>query len=136
MLDKRKEERLKEKNAATITVISDRENSPEEEILYTYTRDISLQGARIRAKNILPVGTYLNVELTLNNLQEMIIVLGKVKWIRSIIENEYYEIGVEFVNTSEEAMKILKDYISWKLKSDDIKPFQISAEIKETESKR
>jgi len=31
-----------------------------------------------------------------------------------------------------EAMKILKDYISWKLKSDDMKPFQISAEIKET----
>lgn len=111
MLDKRKEERLKEKNAATITVISDRENSPEEEILYTYTRDISLQGARIRAKNILPVGTYLNVELTLNNLQEMIIVLGKVKWIRSIIENEYYEIGVEFINTPVDAFTKLWNYI-------------------------
>ncbi len=111
MLDKRKEERLKEKNAATITVISDRENSPEEEILYTYTRDISLQGARIRAKNILPVGTYLNVELTLNNLQEMIIVLGKVKWIRSIIENEYYEFGVEFINTPIDAFTKLWNYI-------------------------
>ena len=85
--------------------------SPEEEILYTYTRDISLQGARIRAKNILPVGTYLNVELTLNNLQEMIIVLGKVKWIRSIIENEYYEIGVEFINTPVDAFTKLWNYI-------------------------
>jgi hypothetical protein len=114
MLDKRKEERLKEKNAATITVISDREKYSEEEILYTYTRDISLLGARIRAKIILPVGTYLNMELTLKELQEMIIVLAKVKWIKSIIENEYYEIGVEFVNTPIDAFTKLWDYILWK----------------------
>ena len=114
MLDRRKEDRLEEKNAVTITVISDRENFHDEEILYTYTRDLSLLGARIRAKIILPIGTYLNMELTLKDLQAMIIVLGKVKWIRSIIENEYYEIGVEFVNTPLDAFTKLWDYILWK----------------------
>ena len=114
MSDKRKEERLKEKNAAIVTVISDKENSADEEILYTYTRDISLLGARIRAKIILPVGTYLNIELILKDLQEMIVVLGKVRWIRSIIENEYYEVGVEFVNTPLDPFTKLWDYILWK----------------------
>jgi c-di-GMP-binding flagellar brake protein YcgR len=114
MVDKRKEERLKEKNAAIITIISGKENSADKEILYTYTRDISLLGARIRAKILLPVGTYLNMELILKDLQEMINVLAKVKWIRSIIENEYYEVGVEFINTPLDAFTKLWNYILWK----------------------
>jgi hypothetical protein len=46
----------------------------------------------------------------------MITVMGKVKWIKIIYDGESYEEGIEFVNTPDEAIKKLKDYISWKQK--------------------
>ena len=48
--------------------------------------------------------------------------MGKVKWIKIICNDESYEEGIEFVNTPDEAIKKLKDYISWKQKQTSLKP--------------
>ena len=136
MDEKRKEKRLKEENEVIITIASGDCNPPAEKKLHNCSKDLSASGVKIHGKAPLPVDTLLNIDFTLESLHQKITTSGKVKWIKIINEDDSYDEGVEFVNTSEEAMKILKDYISWKLKSDDIKPFQISAEIKETESKR
>jgi hypothetical protein len=49
-------------------------------------------GAKIQANILLPVGTIINIEITLKNLQQKITSLGKVKWNKFIIDNESYEV--------------------------------------------
>jgi hypothetical protein len=119
MKEKRKTERLKEFNEITTTVISGEKN------FYNYSEDISLSGAKIRGNIFLPVDTLLKIDFTLKNLQQKITALGKVKWIKIIIENKYYEAGVEFVNTPLEAIKKLEDHILWKQKCISLNPFSL-----------
>jgi hypothetical protein len=113
MAEKRKAPRLKEENEVTITVVSGRHNLSKE-VMHNRSQDISVSGARIQAHLFLPVDTLLKIDITLKNVHQMITVLGKVKWIKIIYDGESYEEGVEFVNTPDEAIKKLKDYISWK----------------------
>jgi hypothetical protein len=63
----------------------------------------------------LPVDTLLMLEMKLNTVRQMITVIGKVKWIKIIYEDETYEAGVEFVNTPSDAIRKLRDYIAWKM---------------------
>jgi len=56
------------------------------------------------------------MEMNLKTVRQMITVIGKIKWIKIIYEDEAYEVGMEFVNTPGDAIRKLKDYISWKMK--------------------
>ena len=71
--EKRKTERLKEFNEITTTIISGEKN------FYNYSEDISVSGAKIRGNITLPVDTLLNIDFTLNNLQQKITDLGKME---------------------------------------------------------
>lgn len=122
MDEKRKSPRLKEDNDVTITVVSGGNNSAKEKVIYNSSKDISAFGARIHAHIMLPVDALLQIDITLKTVHQMITVMGKVKWIKIIYDDESYEAGVEFVNTPDEAIKKLKDYISWKLKFKVLKP--------------
>jgi len=116
MKEQRKEERLKEYNEITTTVISGGNNLSKEKIIYNYSEDISVSGAKIRGNIDLPINTLLQIDLTLKNLHQKITALGKVKWIKNIIEGKYYEAGVEFVDSPGEMINKLEDYISRKQK--------------------
>jgi hypothetical protein len=135
MKEKRKAKRLKEFNEITISVISGEKNIPKEKISYNYSEDISTSGAKIRGNILLPVDTLLKIEFTLKTLKKHITALGKVKWIKLIIEDKFYEAGVEFVDTPGEAIQKIEDYISWKQKSATLTPFGIIAKINDPESK-
>ena len=102
MKEKRKAERLKEYNEITVSVISEEKNLPKEKIFYTLSKDISASGARIQSNSFLPIDTLLNIKVRLKNTPQMITALGKVKWIKSIFADEFFEAGLEFVNTSRE----------------------------------
>ena len=104
MEERRKTPRLQEENEFTINIVSGEENLSKEEIPYN-SKDISVYGAKIQGNILLPVGTIIKIDITLNNLQQKITSLGKVKWNNFIIENESYEAGVEFVDTSDEAIE-------------------------------
>ena len=116
MDERRRAQRLEEENEITITIVSGGEKPPKEKIIYNYSKDVSVSGARIQAHIFLPVDSLLRIEMTLKTLRQMIIVLGKVKWIKVIFEDESYEAGVELFNTPSEAIKKLTEYISWKQK--------------------
>ena len=116
MKEKRKAERLEEYNEITVSVISGEEDLPKEKIPYSNSQDISVSGAQIRGNVLLPVDTLLKIDFKLKDLQQKITALGKIKWIKMIIENKYYEAGVEFVNTPLEVIKKLEDHILWKQK--------------------
>jgi hypothetical protein len=116
MDERRRAQRLEEENEITITIVSGGEKPPKEKILYNYSKDISVSGARIQAHIFLPVDSLLRIEMTLKTLRQMITVLGKVKWIKVVFEDESYEAGVELFNTPSEAINKLTEYISWKQK--------------------
>jgi 23S rRNA-/tRNA-specific pseudouridylate synthase len=122
MKEKRRAPRLQEENEVTITVVSGGDNLPKERVIYNHSKNISISGAKIQAHLFLPVETLLMIEMTLSTVRQMITVIGKVKWIKIIYEDEAYEAGVEFVNTSSDAIKKLQDYISWKMKYNKLKP--------------
>jgi hypothetical protein len=116
MDERRKKPRLEEENEITITIVSGGGNSPKEKIIYNHSKDISVSGAGIHAHIFLPVNTLLMIEMTLKTLRQIITVIGKVKWIKVVFEDESYEAGVEFFNTPNDAIKKLSEYISWKQK--------------------
>jgi len=122
MEERRRAPRLEDENEITITVLSGGQNPPKEKVIYNRSKDISVSGARIQAHLFLPVDTLLMIEMTLKTVRQMITVIGKVKWIKIIYEDESYEAGVEFVNTPSDAIKKLEDYISWKMKYKQPKP--------------
>ena len=76
-------------------------------------------GIKITTNIFLPIDQLLMMDIKLKYLQQKIKAVGKVKWIKVIVEDESYEAGVQFVNSPREAATKLADYISWKLQSDE-----------------
>ena len=116
MDEKRRAPRLKDFSEITATVISRGKNLSKEKIFYNYSEDISVSGAKIRGNIPLPVDTLLKIDLTLNNLRQKITALGKVKWTKRILDDKWYEAGVEFFDTPSEVIKKLDDHIFEKQK--------------------
>ncbi len=134
MDEKRKSTRLKEFNEIIVRVVSGEDNLSNEKLSYNYSEDISSSGAKIRGNILLPVETVLKIDFTLKTLGKQITALGKVKWIKVVIEDKFYEAGVEFVDTPGEAIQKIKDYISWKQEKVIFQPFGIVAKINEPDS--
>jgi hypothetical protein len=114
MDEKRRVKRLQEKSEVTITVVAGGKKFPREKVIYDDVKDISVSGAKFQSNIFLPIETLLRMDFKLKDLRQTINATGKVKWIKIIIEDECYEAGVQFVNTSGEAIQKLADYISWK----------------------
>ena len=116
--------------------MSGEKSLPREKIFYNYSEDISVSGAKIQANILLPIDTIIKIDFALKTLKKQITAIGKVKWIKVIIDDEYYEAGVEFIDTPIEAIKKIRNYISksTSLKS-EIKPFWIYAKFNEPKPK-
>jgi len=117
MEERRKTPRIKEENEITITVVSGENNFPKKKIIDNFTKDISAGGAKIQTNILLPVDSLIELEFASKGLRQQISSLGKVKWVKVLIEDESYEAGVEFSGDPGDAIKKLEDYITWKLKS-------------------
>jgi hypothetical protein len=107
----RKTERLDEENEIIITIISGIKDTPQEKIIYNYSKDISMTGTKIQGNVLLPIDTFLKIDLTLKNLKQKVTIFGKVTRNKVLIDGQSYEAGVEFVDTSGESIKKLGDYI-------------------------
>lgn len=125
MNEKRANQRLTDFNEVAVSVISGDENLPETGISYHYSEDISVSGVRIRGDILLPIDTLLKIDIKLKTLFSRISTLGKVKWIKTILENVWYEVGVEFFNTPPETMQKIGDYISLKQEYKNLYPFNL-----------
>ena len=135
----RKAERLNEEHEITITIVSEVENLPKEKIRYKFSKDISDSGIKIQGNIPLPVDTLLKIDLTLESLRQKITALGKIKRIEFNTEDGSYEAGVEFVDTSSEAIQKIEDYILSKQKFTSLNPlgvpFWIFAKFNSVKSK-
>ncbi|MBN1365793.1 MAG: PilZ domain-containing protein [Syntrophaceae bacterium] len=121
MKEKRKEERLKDINKITITVISE-EDLPKNKTFHDRSDDISPSGVKIQSNIYLPVDTFVKIDLTLTTVHQHITTFGKVRWIKTILKNKSYEAGIQFINTPKRAIKKLQDYSLWGLKFPSINP--------------
>lgn len=106
--------RLEEGINVAISTVSRKKSYPEEKIMYNSIKDFSASGMNVQTNIHLPVGALLNIKIKLKTMREKINVIGKVKWVKVIVEDKYYETGVEFVNASMYALRMIDEYISWK----------------------
>jgi hypothetical protein len=114
MDEKRRAPRLREESEVTITVVADGNNFPQETVISNRGKDISASGIRLQASIFLPLNTLLKMDIKLKYLQHRISAIGKVKWIKIIVEDESYEAGVQFVSSPREATQKLAEYVLWK----------------------
>ena len=113
MEEKRKEQRLKNENEISVTIVDDEKKPVEgKSIDNNHSMDISVSGVRIKSHVSLPVDTLIRIKMKLKNLGKMITNIGKVKWTKGNIEDKSYEAGVEFVDTPDESVLILEEYIN------------------------
>jgi hypothetical protein len=112
MKEKRRAKRLKELNEIAISVIPGEKNNLKNKLSNNYSKDICISGAKIQSNILLPVDTLLNIDFKLKTLEKQIATLGKVKWVKVLIDDKSYEAGVEFVDIPIEAIKKIKFYIS------------------------
>ena len=112
MKERRKAPRVQTSNEITISVTPKEKNISKKKFLYNYSKDISVSGARIESSIILPVDTVVEIAFKLKNLEKEITTLGKVKWIKVLIEDKSYEAGVEFVDIPSEAIKKIDYYVA------------------------
>ena len=111
MEERRRTPRTKDGNEVAITAVSGEKNVPNGKIVDEHFKDISVLGAKIQTHILLPVDTLLELNFTSKGLRQQINALGKVKWVKVIIEDESYEAGEEFIDTPSEAIEKLKFYI-------------------------
>lgn len=112
MKERRKAERAEGLNEITISVTPEGKNISKKELLYNYSKDISVSGAKIESSILLPVDTVVEIAFKLKTLGEEITALGKIKWIKVLIEDKSYEAGVEFVDIPSEAIKKIDNYVA------------------------
>ena len=110
MSEKRREKRVREQTKFTITVISKDRILPSKKIIHHMTKDISLVGAKIQTKIFLPVDTFLKIDLMLTKPSRLISAFAKVRWVKSLYADELFEMGIEFVDTSLDIIKALKEH--------------------------
>jgi c-di-GMP-binding flagellar brake protein YcgR len=115
IIERRRSSRLQEDNDVTITIISEEINLPKERTFYNLSKDISVSGIRIQTSIYLPKNTHLEIKIALKDPPQIITAFAKVIWIQGLSEFDFYESGLEFVNTSDEMIQQLEDYVSSKL---------------------
>lgn len=110
MSEKRRERRVREQALFTITLISKDTAETHPKIIHHKTEDISLTGAKIHTNAFLPVGSFLKIDLSLTDPPRMISAYAKVRWAKSVYADELFELGIEFVDTSINIIKALKEH--------------------------
>jgi hypothetical protein len=111
MAEKRRAKRIREETNVTIKLISKDALAPDKKLSYHLTKDISEVGIKILAGTFLPVKSLVKIELALTKPPQLFSAFGEVRWVKSRYADELFEIGIEFVDTSRDIIRILKDHI-------------------------
>ncbi len=110
MTERRKESRKQESNKVTIEPVAQAPDDSIKKISFSLTEDISLKGIKVISDTFFPVDTLLKLELSLAEIDDPLVVRGKVKWSKSL-EEDLYEIGIEFINLIPDVARVLVDHM-------------------------
>lgn len=109
--EKRRDKRIKEENELHLKVISSPGDIGGNRSFSPLTKDISLGGLRIQADTHLPVDTLARIELSLPKIKKIIKVRARVRWIKGLEDDEAYEMGLEFIDTSPDVITALLGHL-------------------------
>lgn len=126
MEERRKDNILKELNHVVVSLVSDEEATAGNIIAYNYSENLSSSGTKIRGSAPLPVGTEIKIVFEFKETDLNVTVKARVKWNKVIVENLYYEAGVEFFDLNEETAQAIRDYIAIRQKKASLHPFNFS----------
>jgi len=108
-MEKRREKRLDEENKVVLHVLA--EDGQEKQSFYSFSRDLSVGGLRIMTDSPLPVKTKLKIEIALSESKKVISGLAEVRWVKSLFEDEVYEMGLEFIDLDPQSKVFLLEHI-------------------------
>ena len=74
-------------------------------------REISQAGIRFIPEEDFPIGTVINISLTIEQLEFSFTAHGTIRWSKEIVKNRRYEVGVKFESLPEVTTKKLLNYI-------------------------
>jgi len=107
--DRRRENRLQEEDKVSLELLADFDFPAAAKTINALTKDISPGGVRIMTNVDLPAGTLVRMEIVLSKRRKLLQVIGVVRWSRSVYENAFFEMGVEFTQiTPEDKMTLLE----------------------------
>ncbi len=111
MEEKRKERRLNEENKVTISVFSKDRSAHVKGNFLALTKNISLNGLKIQTDVKLDIDTVLKIEIALAKSKKLISVIGRVRWVSQLYDDEVFETGIEFVDTPPDRVLSLLDHL-------------------------
>lgn len=77
----------------------------------TRAKDLSQTGICFASDEKLPIGSVIDITLALEKLGFSFTAQGTVRWIKEIVKNRRYEVGVQFEDLPDLTMKKLINYI-------------------------
>ena len=98
-MEKRQVRRFKQWNRTLIIPESTPDDADDSVGIEAFTFDISLDGARIRCAEALPVEAEVRMHIELAKSRQTIGVDAVVKWVKKHERDNFFEIGVAFMNT-------------------------------------
>jgi len=75
------------------------------------TKDIAIAGIRFLSNEFIPVSAYIKVNLSFEKAAKPIEFICRVVWIKSLYNDESYEIGAQIWQIDKEDYKQIKNYI-------------------------
>lgn len=97
-MERRSYKRVNEENKVIIEVMPDSMKTNKKEEIYAFTQDISLGGARILTDKFFPIGTVFRIDVFLGRSKQHFNVDGEVKWVKSLVDDGLFAIGVKFLH--------------------------------------
>lgn len=78
-------------------------------------KDLSAGGVCFRAMDFLPIDSWLKIDFALPPLHEAFSMVGKVVWVREVPHLNRHEVGVQFVEISDQEKRHIQKYVDDRL---------------------
>ncbi|MBN1223542.1 MAG: PilZ domain-containing protein [Candidatus Aminicenantes bacterium] len=98
LCERRQASRYDQEHKVAFGILNNEDSPQQKKIARSLTKNISSAGVMIHSDVFLPVGEMLTVELSLNGSLEVITLVGRVRWIKNVFQDELFAVGLEFVD--------------------------------------
>jgi hypothetical protein len=109
--DRRREPRYEDGCTITLIPRDSADHQGGKVLYYGRTKNASPSGLKIDCDVQFPVGTVLSIKLQSPRTRRLIQAMGEVKWVTAVEGGRYFEIGLEFVETSVRSIMELLEHI-------------------------
>lgn len=77
------------------------------------SKDISIKGVRFLSQRFVPIDSYIKVEIEIKANSDPVKFIAKVVWVKTVYEDELFEIGAEVWEISKEDTDFLREIVSF-----------------------